>query len=185
MSGIGITIDADAESALMQALARLTTFDQQKPELFDAIGHSIVSNIRSRWIKGEGLEGKWRVSGRVKRQGGTTLRNTSRLINSITHNVTANGVEIGTNVEYGPIHHFGGEIHYAARIRRMYFRQDQRTGLVGNKFVSKARSNFMQEVAGKAYKVNMPRRPWLGLTESDELEVLTIIQEHLINDRRK
>ena len=185
MSGIGITIDADAQSALMQTLNHLAAFDQQKPELFDAIGHSIVSNIRSRWVKGEGLEGKWRISGRVKRQGGTTLRDTSRLMNSITHNVTADGVEIGTNVEYGPIHHLGGEIHYAARMRRMYFRQDQRTGLVGNKFVSKARSNFMQEVMGKAYKVNMPRRPWLGLTESDELEVLGIIQEHLINDRRK
>lgn len=185
MSGIGITIVGDGESVLMQALGRLAAFDQQKPELFDAIGHSVVSNIRSRWSTGEGLEGKWRISGRVKRQGGTTLRDTDRLMNSITHNVTANGVEIGTNVEYGPIHHFGGEIHYAARMRRLYFRQDQRTGLVGNRFVSKARSNFMQEVMGKAYKVNMPRRPWLGLTESDELEVLDLIQEHLINDRRK
>lgn len=185
MSGIGITISADAESALMQTLGRLAAFDQQKPELFNAIGHSIVSNIRSRWANGEGLEGKWRVSGRVKRQGGTTLRDTSRLMNSITHNVTANGVEVGTNVEYGPIHHFGGEIRYAARMRRVHFKQNQSTGLVGNKFVNKARSNFAQDVMGKAYKVNMSRRPFLGLTESDELEVLELIEEHLINDRRK
>ncbi|TCB76774.1 DUF2280 domain-containing protein [Acinetobacter sp. ANC 4177] len=51
-----------------------------------------------------------------------------------------------------------------------------------NTFVRKARSNFMQESMGKAYKVNMPRRPFLGLTESDELEVMDLIVEHLTND---
>ena len=182
MSGIGITIEADAESAVMQALQRLSNFDQSKPKLFDAIGQMVVSNIRSRWTNGEGLEGKWRLSGRVMRKGGTTLRDTSRLMNSITHNVLQNGVEIGTNVEYGPIHHFGGDIHYEARMRRTYFRQNQRTGLVGNTFVRKARSNFMQERLSKAYKVNMPRRPFLGLTESDELQVIDLIEEHLTND---
>ncbi len=30
---------------------------------------------------------------------------------------------------------------------------------------------------GKAYKVNMPRRPFLGLTESDELQVMDLIVE--------
>ena len=182
MSGVAITIEADGESAVMQALARLSNFDQSKPKLFDAIGQMVVSNIRSRWTNGEGLEGKWRLSGRVRRKGGTTLRDTSRLMNSITHNVLQNGVEIGTDVEYGPIHHFGGDIHYDARMRRTYFRQNQRTGLVGNTFVRKARSNFMQESMGKAYKVNMPRRPFLGLTESDELEVMDLIVEHLTND---
>lgn len=182
MSGVAITIEADGESAVMQALARLSNFDQSKPKLFDAIGQMVVSNIRSRWTNGEGLEGKWRLSGRVRRKGGTTLRDTSRLMNSITHNVLQNGVEIGTDVEYGPIHHFGGDIHYEARMRRTYFRQNQRTGLVGNTFVRKARSNFMQESMSKAYKVNMPRRPFLGLTESDELEVMDLIVEHLTND---
>ncbi len=181
MAGIGITIEADAESALMQVLGYLAAFDQHKPELFDAIGHTVVNNIRSRWQRGEGLEGAWRLSGRVKRQGGTTLRDTSRLMNSITHNATADGVEIGTNTEYGAIHHFGGEIHYAARMRRMYFRQNQRTGLVGNRFVNRARSNFSQDAMVPAYKVNMPRRPWLGLTEGDELEVMDLIVEHLTN----
>lgn len=99
-----------------------------------------------------------------------------------THNVLSSGVEIGTDVEYGAIHHFGGEIKYEARMRRTYFRQDQRTGLVGNKFVRKARSNFMQESQGKAYKVNMPRRPFLGLTETDEQEVLSLIVEHLTGE---
>lgn len=182
MSGVAITIEADGESAVMQALARLSDFDQTKPKLFDAIGQTVVSNIRSRWMNGEGLEGKWRLSGRVRRKGGTTLRDTSRLMNSMTYNALPNSVEIGTDVEYAAIHHFGGEIKYEARMRRTYFRQDLRTGLVGNKFVRKARSNFMQETQGKAYKVNMPRRPFLGLTETDEQEVLDLIVEHLTDE---
>ena len=110
------------------------------------------------------------------------MRDTSRAMNSMTYNTLSSGVEIGTDVEYAAIHHFGGEIKYEARMRRTYFRQDQRTGLVGNKFVRKARSNFMQETQGKAYKVNMPRRPFLGLTETDEQEVMELIVEHLTDE---
>lgn len=182
MSGVAITIEADGESAVMQALERLSSFDQGKLKLFNAIGQSVVGNIRSRWERGEGLEGKWCLSGRVMRQGGTTLRKNSHLLDSMTSNVLPNGVEIGTDKAYGAIHHFGGEIKYEARMRRTYFRQDLRTGLVGNKFVRKARSNFMQETQGKAYKVNMPRRPFLGLTETDEREVLDLIVEHLTDE---
>lgn len=182
MSGIAITIEADGESAVMQALERLSAFDQSKSDLFGKIGNAVVSNIRNRWERGEGLEGKWQLSGRVRREGGTTLRKNSHLLDSMTYNVLSSGVEIGTNKTYGAIHHFGGEIHYEARMRRTYFRQNQRTGLVGNKFVRKARSNFMQENMGKAYKINMPRRPFLGLTESDEQEVLGLIMEHLTNE---
>ena len=181
MSGVGINIQADGESLIVQALERFSGLDQTKQQLFEAIGSTVSNNIRRRWMVGEGLEGKWRISGRVARQGGTTLRDTSRLMNSITHNVLPNGVEIGTDVEYAAIHHFGGEIHHEARMRRTYFRQG-RDGTVGNRFVRQSRSNFMQETMGKPYKVNMPRRPFLGLTESDENEVMDIIVEHLTHE---
>ncbi|WOE40703.1 phage virion morphogenesis protein [Acinetobacter chinensis] len=182
MSGVAITIEADGESAVMLALARLSDFDINKTDLFRKIGDLVVSNIRTRWERGEGLEGKWRLSGRVIREGGTTLRKDSHLIDSMTSNVLSNGVEIGTNKVYGAIHHFGGEINYEARMRRTYFRQNQRTGLVGNKFVRKARSNFIQESMGKPYKVNMPRRPFLGLTDTDEVDVLNLIEEHFTDE---
>ncbi len=181
MAGVGITIQANGESLIVQALERFSGLDQTKQQLFEAIGSTVSNNIRRRWMVGEGLEGKWRISGRVARQGGTTLRDTSRLMNSITHNVLPNGVEIGTDVEYAAIHHFGGEINHEARMRRAYFRQG-RDGTVGNRFVRQSRSNFMQETMGKPYKVNMPRRPFLGLTETDENEVMDIIVEHLSHE---
>jgi len=182
MAGVVIKIDADGESVVMQALHRLSGLEETQQRLFDTIGQTIVSNIRNRWTQGEGLEGKWRLSGRVKREGGTTLRKTSRLMDSITHNVLQSGVEIGTDVVYGAIHHFGGEIRHEARMRRTYFRQG-RDGTVGNRFVRKSRSNFMQESMGKAYIINMPARPFLGLTEQDEQDVLNDIVEHLTDER--
>ena len=171
MSGIGITIHVDGESPIIQVLQRFSNLEQSKPQLFEDIGYTVAGNIRTRWEEGEGLEGKWRISGRVKRGGGTTLRKDSHLLDSMTYNVLPNGLEIGTNKVYGAIHHFGGDIHREARMHRTYFRQG-RDGTVGNRFVRKSRSNFMQESMGKAYIIKMPRRPFLGLTESDEQEVL-------------
>lgn len=176
MSGVAISIDVDGDSPILTILKNLSDFEQRKSELFDDIGNIVVDGIRSRWTGGDGLEGKWPLSIRVMRKGGTTLRDRSRLMNSITHNVLADGVEIGTDVVYGPIHHFGGNIKHEARIRKTFFRQNMRTGEVGNRFVRRSRSNFMQETMGKGYTVNMPRRPWLGITEDEEQSILNSIE---------
>ncbi|AXY60192.1 phage virion morphogenesis protein [Acinetobacter sp. WCHAc010052] len=176
MSGVAISIEVDGDSPVLAILKNLSDFDQRKNELFDDIGSIVTEGIRSRWIGGEGLEGKWPLSIRVMRKGGTTLRDTSRLMNSVTHNVLPNGVEIGTNVVYGPIHHFGGVIKHEAGVRKTYFRQNLRTGEIGNRFVKRSRSNFMQESMGKAYSVNVPRRPWLGITEDEEQSILNSIE---------
>lgn len=176
MSGVAISIEVDGDSPVLAILKNLSDFDQRKNELFDDIGSIVTEGIRSRWIGGEGLEGKWPLSIRVMRKGGTTLRDTSRLMNSVTHNVLPNGVEIGTNAVYGPIHHFGGVIKHEAGVRKTYFRQNLRTGEIGNRFVKRSRSNFMQESMGKAYSVNVPRRPWLGITEDEEQSILNSIE---------
>lgn len=173
---VAISIDVDNNSPVFAILRSLSDFEQRQDELFDDIGSIVTEGIRSRWLGGEGLEGKWPLSIRVMREGGTTLRNTSRLMNSVTHNVTATGVEIGTDVVYGAAHHFGAEIKHTARMRKTFFRQNARTGEVGSRFVKQSRSNFMQETMGRAYSVNIPRRPWLGITEDDEQRILNSIE---------
>ncbi|OTG79407.1 phage virion morphogenesis protein [Acinetobacter sp. ANC 4648] len=176
MSGVAISIDVDGDSPILTILKNLADFEQHKSELFNDIGNIVTEGIRNRWTGGEGLEGKWPLSVRVMRQGGTTLRDTSRLMNSITHNVLADGVEIGTDVVYGAIHHLGGKVKHEARIHKTFFRQNMRTGEVGNRFVKRGRSNFMQETMGKGYTVNMPRRPWLGITVDEEQSILNSIE---------
>ena len=177
MSSALIEIRADGESAITQALSLYADVEKRQQKIYQRMGATLVENIRDRWTRGEGLNGQWPLSVRVMRQGGTTLRDTSRLMNSIAHNTISNGFEVGTDVEYGAIHHFGGEIKHEARASQVYFRQNQKTGVVGNRFVRASRSNFAQDVQIKAYTVKIKPRAWLGLTESDEQELLEIIED--------
>lgn len=182
MSGVAISIDVDGDSPILAILKNLSDFEQRKNELFDDIGNIVVDGIRSRWAGGEGLEGKWPLSIRAMRKGDITLIDKAILRNSITRNVLPDGVEIGTDVEYGAIHHFGGKIKHEARTRKTFFRQNMRTGEVGNRFVKRGRSNFMQESMGKAYTVNIPRRPWLGITEDEEQSILNSIEGVILDE---
>lgn len=182
MVGAAIEIRADGESAVAKALSLYADVDKRQLRLYELMGAKLVDNIRRRWEVGEGLYGKWPLSVRVMRQGGTTLRDTSRLMNSITNNTTSNGFEVGTDVEYGAIHHFGGEIKHEARQSTVYFRQNQKTGVVGNRFVRQTRSNFAQDVTVGAYTVKIPARAWLGLTSDDEHDLLNIIEDVVLDE---
>lgn len=67
-----------------------------------------------RSIKRKMGNGTKELSGLTKRnrrgKGGNQLQDSGRLRQSIRHELTPNGVEVGTNVIYGPIHQFGGWI---------------------------------------------------------------------------
>lgn len=182
MSGAIIEIRADGESAITKALSLYVDIEKRQQRLYQHMGATLVENIRDRWSRGEGLNGQWPLSVRVMRQGGTTLRDTSRLMNSITHNTTSSGFEVGTDVEYGAIHHFGGEIKHEARQSSVYFRQNQKTGVVGNRFVRQTRSNFAQDVTIGAYTVKMPARAWLGLTVDDKQDLLNIVEDVVLDE---
>lgn len=55
---------------------------------------------------------------------------------------------------------FGGEIEVAERQQDLHFKQGK-DGSVGNKFVKKSKSNFVQTVTVKAHKVVVPARPFM------------------------
>jgi phage gpG-like protein len=97
----------------------------------------------------------------------------------LAQQVAGDTLLVGTNAKYGAIHQFGGSINRPARSSEVYFRQ-ARNGTVGNRFVSRRRSNFAQRVTLPAYKVKMTARPWLGLSPQDETEVLMIASEHIL-----
>ena len=98
MSGALIEIRADGESVISKALSLYADVEKRQLRLYERMGAALVENIRDRWSRGEGLYGKWPLSVRVMRQGGTTLRDTSRLMNSVTSNTISNGFEVGTDV---------------------------------------------------------------------------------------
>ena len=158
-----ITIQADS-SPIEAVLSQLGDFDSLKSQLFDEIGAGLVNSIQHRFLTGTGVDGNpWKISWRAKLQGGETLRDTGRLMNSYTHNVLSSGVEVGTDVAYAP------HLHYGATI------------------LPKNGQYITFAVGGQYRKVKqsiLPPRTQLGLDAEDEVMVLDIvgsfIDEHLL-----
>ncbi|ENV44210.1 phage virion morphogenesis protein [Acinetobacter schindleri] len=158
-----IIIQADS-SPIEAVLKQLGSFDSLKAQLFDEIGAGLVNSIQHRFLTGTGVDGNpWKISWRAKLQGGETLRDTGRLMNSYTHNVLSSGVEVGTDVAYAP------HLHYGATI------------------LPKNGQYITFAVGGQYRKVKqsiIPPRTQLGLDAEDEVMVLDIvgsfIDEHLL-----
>lgn len=100
------------------------------------------------------------------------------LKNLLRGDINDNGVTFGTDRPYGAIHQFGGTIKHQARASTLHFRQNA-DGSVGNRFVKKSKSNFAQDVNIGAHQVEMPARPWLGLSSEDENYLLELTQHYL------
>jgi phage gpG-like protein len=158
-----ITIQADS-SPIEAVLKQLGNFDSLKDQLFDEIGAGLVDSVQHRFLTGTGVDGNpWKISWRARMQGGETLRDTGRLMNSYTHNVLSSGVEVGTDVAYAP------HLHYGATI------------------LPKNGQYITFAVGGQYRKVKqsiIPPRTQLGLDAEDEVMVLDIvgsfIDEHLL-----
>lgn len=149
-----ITIQADS-SPIEAVLNQLGNFDSLKNQLFDEIGAGLVNSVQHRFLTGTGVDGNpWKISWRAKLQGGETLRDTGRLMNSYTHNVLSSGVEVGTDVAYAP------HLHYGATI------------------LPKNGQYITFAVGGQYRKVKqsiIPPRTQLGLDAEDEAMVLDIV----------
>ena len=102
------------------------------------------------------------------------------LKNTLRYQVNPNELLFGTNRIYGAMMHFGGSIDIAARSQQAYFRQDGKTGDVGNQFVSKRKSNFAQWVTIGAYTIQIPARPWLGISDDDNYAIAGIATRYLM-----
>lgn len=158
-----IIIQADS-SPIEAVLKQLGSFDSLKAQLFDEIGAGLESSVHNRFLTGTGVDGNpWKISWRAKLQGGETLRDTGRLMNSYTHNVLSNGLEVGTDVAYAPHLHFGATI------------------------LPKNGQYITFAVGGQYRKVKqsvLPPRTQLGINAEDEVMILDIvgsfIDEHLL-----
>ena len=149
-----ITIQADS-SPIEAVLKQLGSFDSLKAQLFDEIGAGLVNSVQNRFLTGNDVDGNpWKISWRARMQGGETLRDTGRLMNSYTHNVLSSGVEVGTDVVYAP------HLHYGATI------------------LPKNGQYITFAVGGQYRKVKqsiLPPRTQLGLNVEDEVMVLDIV----------
>lgn len=155
------SIQFHGQEKITQWLNRAIAELKDPRPLLNEIGAILEFNTKQRINDGIGTDDKpWVQSWRARIQGGTTLRDTSRLYNSIKYQVVdGKRVVVGTNVIYAPLMHFGGTIRPK-----------------NGKFLI-----FKTPLGGwvKLKSVTIKPRPYLGMSVDDSQEVLTTIEEYL------
>lgn len=173
----------DVQQSLANLLSRLT----DTAPVFAGIAQELATNVETIFqdegpgfsptnanIKGRGTApGGWpQLAPRTVKKRGSAhpiLQVTGALARSFLPFSGDDVAGIGTNLVYAPIHFLGGTIEMPARSQKAYFKQDKKTGAVGNKFVKKNKSNFAQWVTLPAYKITIPARPMLPVDAQGNL----------------
>lgn len=195
MSGITITVDA---GAALDALARLRARGEDLRPVLDQIGQGVAARIRQTFVQQADPYGhKWlglkRSTLRKRRKAGKgaqILRDTGRLMNSITHQVADNAVTISTDVEYAAIQQAGGTIHRAARAGRVRLRATASGQLLRQKghanlavFAKASHKRAVERsFAGRDYTITLPARPFFpdhGLPDAWMDEATAIVMASL------
>lgn len=159
MTGFAINVSF-REGSVLSALSKLFIAPSEKAMLLDELGINLVENTRLRFTDQRGPDGEaWVPSIRAKMQGGETLRDKGLLMNSITHLVHPDEVEVGTNVPYATPLHFGAVI-------RPVNGPFLRFKMPGGGWVT------MKEVT-------LPARPFLGIDEEDKTMLVEVIDAFL------
>lgn len=180
MAGVKAIVTTDIDTRL----AELTAALDDRTALFAQINEYLHRAHRERFSKQVSPDGKaWQALS--PRYAKTKRRNANRILVLRGHLLSwlrgqydNDNLEFGTNQPYGAIHHFGGTIKRKARSQDLYFKQGQ-DGSVGNRFVKKKNSNFVQTVQVGEYNIKIPARPWLGLSNDNKAHIVKITQRYL------
>lgn len=148
------------DSTVQAALNRLIAIGQSPREAMRDIAAYGEDSTQRRFADGKGPDGEaWKPSWRVQEKGGKTLIDSGRLLNSITSDSGDDFAEWGSNVIYARIHQLGGEILPKSK-KALFFRTPDGGGR-------------------SVKKVTMPDRPYLGINEDDEENIIDIVNRHL------
>ncbi len=86
-------------------------------------------------------------------------------------------VQVGTNMEYAAIHQFGGEVQHPARQATVRYRSVAGRVLFAGRKHKRATE---KQVTIPAHTVNMPARPFLGISAADDREIREIIMDWVV-----
>ena len=107
MSGTRVEFDDRAlKEAMRTVLSLLGDPSKMYPDFSVAMQGDVFDHFRNE----TGPTEKWEKSRRAKLSGGSTLRDTGRLINSILSKPNKSEAVVETDTRYASIHNFGGAI---------------------------------------------------------------------------
>lgn len=162
-----VTIDdAEVKDLIKQLGDRAADFKKPMTIAAEYMRFSIENNFKE-----GGRPTKWPPSKRAQRQGGQTLRDKGRLLDSITYEAAEDSLRIGTNVKYARIHQFGGIIP-GGIIRATRSKALRWLGPDG-------KPRFAKSVNRPA--ITIPARPFLVVQDEDVEEIKSIIREYLMS----
>lgn len=149
MAGVSIRVEGVDEAA--KAVRAAADRAARPRGLWEEIGQLLVASTIDRFEREQDPDGNpWPRSIRVMLLGGKTLTDTAHLRNSVTYELLADGVAVGTNVIYAAVHQFGATIS-AKNADFLHFM------VVGNHVQKR--------------QVTIPARPFLGVSIADADEI--------------
>ncbi|ODR93527.1 hypothetical protein AUC70_11725 [Methyloceanibacter stevinii] len=155
----GFSIRIDGKDATLSALESLLARLEHPKPMFEAMGASLVTSTQRRFELGHDPDGNpWPPSVRAIVEGGKTLVDSGFLVGSITFDASDDHVEVGTNAIQAAVHQLGATIRPKTAQALRFF--------VGDREI------FTQQVT-------IPARPFLGIDEEDEAELVAIAEEYV------
>jgi len=160
MSSIRAELSGETD-ALLKELNRLGKLEFHSA--LNAIGEGLRTSTVERFAEERSPEGKaWKPSIRAEEEGGKTLTKTGTLKTSIRKRVSGSGVAVGTNDIRAATLQFG----------------DTRTIRAKNKKYLTFKVSGQWRKA-ESVRVDIPPRPFIGISEEDELEIRETLEEVL------
>lgn len=159
-----IRLEGDTR-AMLRKIRGFAELDKKK--INAAIGEGVRESTLERFKTSKGPDDKtWKTSIRAATEGGRTLVQTAQLRNSIRSKSDASGFAVGTNAKHAATHQFGeqGRTIRARRAKTLRFQ-------VGGRWVSK-----------KKVKINIPARPYLGLSDDDMREIKGTVEDFIARE---
>ena len=150
-----IAIDL-ADRQLLDALGRLARQLEDPRDVFEEWGEYLLTSTKERFRVKEAPDGSpWAPNAPsvVRRKGrdDPLIGETGLLADRIHYRVTRNHLEVGSPMEYAATQHFGAK-----------------------------RGDFGTTSSGRPIPWgDIPARPFLGLSEEDEAQLLDILEDHL------
>lgn len=160
-----IRLEGDTRRLIRQ-MKHLSELDRSG--INEELAETVRSSTRKRFRTETSPQGKhWEKSIRASKAGGLTLVKSGLLKNSIKSKSDAGGFAVGTNKIYARTHQFG------ANGREIIIKAKTSKGLVfkiGDKWIRKRQVTV---------KVDIPARPFLGLSEEDMEEIKATLEDAL------
>lgn len=151
-----ITLRIDGKEKVIAGLEKLGS-PQRRIGLMEELASFGVSSTQQKFVDQRDPDGRpWSPSRRAQEQGGKTLQDSNRLFQSLSSEATPATAAWGSNVVYAGIHQLGGTIKAKN----------------GKKLVFKGYRGFVS-----VSQVDIPARPYLGISQSDKGEIENIVQE--------